>query len=72
MTFPIRNLRDAENRLNQYQMDDRPLNVEECRELRDLLTNLRVSAAPVMQFMSTQRRPPHISLAVTNLINIIG
>lgn len=72
MTFPIRNLKDAENRLAQYQMEDRPLNVEESRELRDLLTNLRVSAETISRFLLRQRLPPDVNLAFSNLRNVIG
>lgn len=72
MTFPIRNLKDAENRLAQYQMEERPLNIEESRELRDLLTNLRVSFGTISRHLRVQRLPPDVSLAFSNLKSVIG
>ena len=72
MTFPIRNIKEGVQRLNQYQMEDRPLNLDESRELRDLLQATLLAADPVITFAKRQRMPPNVSLSLQKLQVAIG
>ena len=74
MTYPIRNLKEATLRLNQYQMDDRPLNLQELRDLRDLLSQTLKEAGPLVQHlrMTNVRLRPDIALHLQNLERSIG
>ena len=72
MTYPIRNLKEAALRLNQYQMEDRPLNLDESRELRDLIQTTLLAAEPVITFSKRQRMPPNVTLALQKLQLAIG
>ena len=72
MTYPIRNLKETLNRLDQYQLEDRPLNIEESRQVRDHLQLLLLAADPVIRFAKAQRLPPNVSLSLQNLERVIG
>ena len=72
MTYPIRNLKEATQRLNQYQMEDRPLNLDESRQVRDLLQFSLLAAEPVIRFCKSQRLPPNVALALQNIEKAIG
>ena len=72
MTFPIRTLREAYNIAERYIPDDRPLNLQELRDLRDLLNQAIREAEPVLRFAKTIRLPPDVSLHLQNLERIIG
>ena len=72
MTFPIRTLLEAYNLAERYIPDDRPLNIQELRDLRDLLNQTIRDAEPVIRFAKTTRLPPDVSLHLQNLERIIG
>lgn len=72
MTFPIRTLLEAYNLAERYIPDDRPLNLQELRDLRDLLNQTIRDAEPVIRFAKTTRLPPDVFLHLNNLERIIG
>lgn len=72
MNYPIKTLKEAMQRLNQYQIEDRPLNLDESRQVRDLLQGLLLSSDPVVRFAKTQRMPTNVALALQNMNMVIG
>lgn len=70
--YPIRNVKEAMQRLNQYQIEDRPMNLDEGRQLRDLLQMVLIASDPVIRFAKAQRAPVNVQLALQNLQNAIG
>ena len=72
MTYPIRNLAEASARFTQYLIEDRPLNLDEMRQVRDMLSlalvNYRVIAAHLAPVRN--RLPPAVALALQTLDNV--
>ena len=71
MTYPIRNVPDAVNMLDRYWADERPLNLEEERELHALLANVVGNVEPVLRHLRGPL-PPDVGLRVQNLRNLFG